>query len=104
MCLLLEGVDGVQELDLLVRPRVQHVTDLNTIIVVIIITVIIIIIIIIIIMTHYGLELYAGEGPGSGAGGHLGVHLEGVQPRPHRVTHGGEGAVLRLLETDSTVA
>ena len=44
--LLLEGVDGVQELDLLVRPRVQHVTDL-TIIVVIIITVIIIIIIII---------------------------------------------------------
>ena len=48
-------------------------------------------------MTHYWFELYAGEGPGSGAGRHLGVHLEGVQPRPHRVTHGGEGAVLRLL-------
>ena len=54
-------------------------------------------------MTHYWLELYAGEGPGSGAGRHLWVHLEGVQPRPHRVTHGGEGAVLRLLETDSRV-
>ena len=51
-------------------------------------------------MTHYWLELNAGEGPGPGAGRHLGVHLEGVQPRPHRVTHGGEGAVLRLLETD----
>ena len=54
-------------------------------------------------MTHYRLELYAGEGSGSGAGRHLGVHLEGVQPRPHRVTHGGEGAVLCLMETDSRV-
>ena len=41
MSLLLEGVDGVQELDLLVRPRVQHVTDLNIIVVIIIIIIII---------------------------------------------------------------
>ena len=34
--LLLEGVDGVQELDLLVRPRVQHVTNLTIIVVIII--------------------------------------------------------------------
>ena len=42
MCLLLEGVDGVQELDLLVRPRVQHVTDLTIIIIIIIVIIIII--------------------------------------------------------------
>ena len=41
MSLLLEGVDSVQELDLLVRPRVQHVTDLNIIVVIIIIIIII---------------------------------------------------------------
>ena len=50
MCLLLEGVDGVQELDLLVRPRVQHVTDLTIIVVIIIIIIITVIIIIIIII------------------------------------------------------
>ena len=41
MYLLLEGVDGVQELDLLVRPRVQHVTDLTIIIIVVIVVIII---------------------------------------------------------------
>ena len=44
MSLLLEGVDGVQELDLLVWAHVQHVTDLTIIVVIIIIIIIIIII------------------------------------------------------------
>ena len=39
-CLLLEGVDGVQELDLLLWARVQHVTNLTIIVVIIIIIII----------------------------------------------------------------